>query len=214
MHIDSTAVWKSVTWDVARGGGFTAYILLTLAVVAGLALSAQVQSPGRWPRIINNEMHNFLTLIASIFTGIHILAVWIDPFTRFGWSAIFIPFVTTYRTTWMSLGIVAFYLGLAIGLSTLIRPWIGYKLWRKMHIATLAIYALVTVHGFFTGTDAQTWWGLAIYLISILLVAGFLLRRLLVPTSPRSQAHPVLALMVVVAVLLSVTWTVMGIIVK
>ena len=32
-------LWETVTWDVARAGGFTAYILLTLAVVAGLALS-------------------------------------------------------------------------------------------------------------------------------------------------------------------------------
>ena len=44
-----SSVWNTVTWDIARAGGFTAYVLLTLAVVVGLLLSTQVQSPSRWP---------------------------------------------------------------------------------------------------------------------------------------------------------------------
>ena len=40
-----STIWQSVTWDIARAGGFTAYILLTLAVVVGLALmKVQVES--------------------------------------------------------------------------------------------------------------------------------------------------------------------------
>jgi hypothetical protein len=34
------SIWQAVTWNVARSGGFTAYILLTLAVAVGLMLSA------------------------------------------------------------------------------------------------------------------------------------------------------------------------------
>ncbi len=49
------SVWQAVTWDVARAGGLTAYVLLTLAVIAGLALSAQIQSPSHWPRLLNSE---------------------------------------------------------------------------------------------------------------------------------------------------------------
>jgi hypothetical protein len=75
-------IWQMVTWDVARAGGFTAYVLLTLAVVVGLMLSTQLQSPGRWPRILNSELHNFLTLLSTIFLAIHVLAVWLDPFTH------------------------------------------------------------------------------------------------------------------------------------
>src|ERR1700758_5721307 len=76
-------IWETVTWDVARAGGFTAYVLLTLAVAVGLALSTQIQSPSRWPRLLNSELHNFLTLLSSSFLVVHILATWIDPFTRF-----------------------------------------------------------------------------------------------------------------------------------
>jgi predicted ferric reductase len=186
-------IWQSVTWDVARAGGFTAYILLTLAVVVGLALSTQIQSPSRWPRLLNSELHNFLTLLSTIFLVVHILAVWIDPFTNFGWNEILIPLASHYRPAWMALGIVALYLGIAIGISTWLRPYIGYKLWRSLHVLTLGIFALATIHGIGTGSDTQTPWALSIYLVSIVLVGSLLCRRVFFSKSKRKHvpAHPV-----------------------
>jgi methionine sulfoxide reductase heme-binding subunit len=185
-----SSIWQEVTWNVARAGGFTSYILLTLAVAVGLALSLQIQSPSRWPRLLNSELHNFLTLLSSIFIVVHVLAVWVDPFTRFGWSAIFIPFVTTYRTVWMSLGIVALYLGIAIGISTWLRPRIGYKWWRRLHVLTLGVYVIATLHGIGTGSDTQTWWGLGIYFVSIALVGPLLWRRIFASRHKKKPAHP------------------------
>jgi predicted ferric reductase len=183
-----TSIWQTVTWDVARAGGFTAYVLLTLAVVAGLALSTKLQSPSRWPRLLNSELHNFLTLLSTIFVGVHVLAVWVDPFTHFGWNEVFIPFVSQYRAVWMALGIVALYLGIAIGVSTWLRPRIGYTWWRRLHVLTIGIYALVTLHGIGTGSDTQTWWGLGIYLVSIVLVGSLLWQRLVTPRNKQSNA--------------------------
>jgi predicted ferric reductase len=171
-------IWQSVTWDIARAGGFTAYILLTLAVIVGLALSTQIQSPSRWPRLLNSELHNFLTLISTIFLVVHVLATWVDPFTRFGWNEILIPLTSHYRPEWMAFGIVALYLGIAIGISTWLRPHIGYKLWRQLHVLTLGVFALATIHGIGTGSDTQTPWALGIYLISSILVGSLLCRRL------------------------------------
>jgi predicted ferric reductase len=181
-------IWQAVTWDIARAGGFTAYILLTLAVAVGLALSTQLQSPRRWPRLLNSELHNFLTLLSTIFVGVHVLAVWVDPYTHFGWSEVFIPFVSTYRPVWMALGIVALYLGIAIGISTWLRPRIGYTWWRRLHVLTLGVYGLATAHWIATGSDTQTWWALAIYVISGLLVGSLLIWRLLTVKGKRKPA--------------------------
>src|SRR5881397_2635386 len=93
---ETMTFWQTVTWDVARAGGFTAYVLLTLAVIVGLALSTQIQSPSRWPRLLNSELHNFLTLISTIFLVVHVLATWVDPFTRFSWNEILIPLTSHY----------------------------------------------------------------------------------------------------------------------
>jgi predicted ferric reductase len=181
------SIWEAVTWEVARAGGFTAYILLTLAVIVGLALSTQLQSPRRWPRLLNNELHNFLTLLSMIFIIVHVLAVWIDPFTKFGWNEVFIPLASHYRPVWMAFGIVALYLGIAIGISTWIRPLIGYKWWRRLHVLTLLGFGLVTIHGIGTGSDTQTWWGLGIYLVSIVLVGSLVCRRFLISANKRKQ---------------------------
>lgn len=183
-------LWENVTWNVARAGGFTAYILLALAVIVGLALSTQLQSPARWPRLLNNELHNFLTLLGTIFLGIHILAVWVDPFTNFGWNEVFLPLVSHYRPVWMALGIVTFYLGLAIGLSTWIRPRIGYRWWRRLHILTLGIFALATIHGLGTGSDTQTIWALGIYIASSVVVVLLLCRRVFAARKRQSTQAP------------------------
>lgn len=181
------AIWEAVTWDIARAGGFTAYILLALAVIVGLALSTKLQSPSRWPRLINSELHNFLTLLGSIFLTVHVLAVWIDPFTHFGLNEILIPLASHYRPVWMAFGIVALYLGIAIGVSTLLRPRIGYSWWRRLHVLTLGIFLLATIHGIATGSDTQTLWALGIYVVSSIVVGSLLIRRALVQRADKRK---------------------------
>jgi hypothetical protein len=203
------SIWQTVTWDVARAGGFTAFGLLTLSVALGLALTLHLQS-SRWPRIINSELHNHLTLLALIFTGVHILAVWIDPFTSFGWNEIFIPFASHYRPLWIALGIVAFYIGLAIGISTWLRPHIGYIWWRRLHVLTLLLYALVVVHGIATGSDTRTWWGTALYATSVLLVGILLYVRLMKPVTAKGRAHPLLGAAAVAAIAVGTGWALLG----
>jgi predicted ferric reductase len=202
-------LWQSVTWDVARAGGFTAYILLTLSVALGLALSTRLQSP-RWPRLINSELHNYLTLVGAIFLVVHVVAVWLDPFTRFGWNEVLIPFASHYRPLWMGLGIVALYLAIAVGISTWLRPRIGYAAWRRLHALTFAVYALATVHGIATGSDTRTAWGVAVYAGSVLLVGVLLWTRLLTPATPQGRRHPVLATLTVAAAFVLALWAALG----
>ncbi|GAC1648532.1 MAG: hypothetical protein NVS4B9_39920 [Ktedonobacteraceae bacterium] len=183
----SSSLWNSVVWGVARAGGLTAYVLLALAVIIGLALSLHLQST-RWPRLINNELHNFLTLLGLVFTVVHVLAVWIDPFTSLGWNEIFIPLASSYHPWWMAMGIVGLYLGIAIGISTLLRPHIGYTWWRRLHYATLLIYVLVTAHSIGIGTDTRTPWAIALYAGSALLIGILLLMRITRSTQARTGA--------------------------
>jgi DMSO/TMAO reductase YedYZ heme-binding membrane subunit len=182
------STWETVTWAVARAGGFTAYVLLTLAVALGLALSLRWQAD-RWPRLITNDLHRFLTLLSLAFVAVHGLAVWLDPFMRFGWTEVLVPFMSHYRPLWMALGIVAGYLALAVWLSTELRPRIGYAWWRRLHGLAFAVYALATVHGLATGSDTRTSWGLGLYAGSALLVGSLLGVRLLTPVGTQSRAE-------------------------
>jgi predicted ferric reductase len=207
--IVSSSIWSAVTWDVARAGGLVAYVLLTASVVLGLALSMRWQTP-KWPRLITNDMHSYLTLLSFVFIGVHGLAVWIDPFTHFGWQDILIPFATSYRTAWVAAGIVGLYLMLAVWISTQLRPRIGYALWRRLHGLTLVVYLFSTVHGLGTGTDSKQAWALALYAGSVLLVGTLLIRRLLTPIGAQGHTHPRLAALAAAVVAGSLLWAVLG----
>jgi len=184
--------WETLTWDVARSSGFLAYILFSASVAVGLALAAHWQN-AEWPRLINAEMHNFLALVGLAFVGVHAFFVLIDPYTHFGLSDVLIPFASSYRTFSMAMGIVAVYLGIAIGISTLLRSRIGYATWRKIHVLTLLGYIGATIHGLGSGTDANTWWSILIYLGSTGLIGILLTIRLLVPATAKGKSRPGLA---------------------
>ncbi len=201
--------WQAITWETARASGFVAYLLITFSVAVGLALTQHWQSP-RWPRIVNAEMHNFLALVGLVFVAVHVLAVAVDPFTHFGLVEVLLPFVSHYRPLWMGLGITALYLGLAILVSTWLRPRIGYSWWRRIHVLTLVGYVLVTLHGLGTGSDTRTWYGFLIYAGSIALIGRLLIVRLLVPATERSKPHPTLAGLTGVGLLAITVWALLG----
>ncbi len=186
----ASSLWLTITWNIARAGGWTTYLFLTLSVIVGLLLSTQIQSPSRWPRLINSELHNFLSLVGTIFLGIHILAVWVDSYTRFGWKEILIPFASHYQPLPMALGIIAVYLGIAIGISTIVRSKIGYALWKKLHILTLVIFVIATIHGIGIGSDTKTTWALEVYLLSVVIVGLLLGRRLFLVWEKKKRSNP------------------------
>ena len=203
------SLWSSVTWDVARAGGLTAYVLLTLSVILGLLLSVRWQST-RWPRLITNDLHRYLTLLSLVFVAVHGLASLLDPFMQFSLSEILVPLMSHYRPVWMALGIVAGYLGVALWLSTELRPWIGYTTWRRLHGLTFAVYALATVHGLATGSDSRTPWALALYAGSVMVVGTLLGYRLLTPIGARGKAYPNLATLLALVIVGGALWTASG----
>jgi hypothetical protein len=201
--------WSTVTWDTARAGGFAAYVLLTLAVTAGLILRNRWQS-NRWPRLVTNEVHGYLSLLALVFIVVHVLAVTIDPFTHFGLKEVLLPFVSHYRPIWMGLGIVSLYLLLAVWVSTKLRVRIGHRLWRQIHLAAFLVYAAATVHGLGTGSDTRTRWAMGIYGVSVAVVGGLTARRLLVPVARDDRRRPLGAALTGLAVTAVAMWAIIG----
>jgi hypothetical protein len=201
--------WSTITWLAVRASGFTDFVLLTLAVLLGLALSMRWQRPA-WPRLITNELHSFLTLLSLVFLVVHILAAWIDPFTRFGWQEVFIPFTSHYRPIYMALGIMGLYLALAVWISTQVRPWIGFAWWRRLHGLSFLAYLLALFHGIGIGSDTRTIWGIALYGGSALLVCLLLFIRLSTPIGARGRTYPKLAALTMLVLLGGAIWTFHG----
>jgi predicted ferric reductase len=167
----------SPLWYFARAAGLVSLLLLAATVALGLALTLRWRSPS-WPTFVSEGLHRYLTTVLFVFLAIHVVTIWLDPFTKLSLVEVLVPFVSSYRPVWMALGICAFELTLALGLSVYIRNWIGYRAWRVAHYFTNLIFPLALVHGIGTGSDTRTWWGLAIYGVSAIPVGALAAARL------------------------------------
>ena len=192
-------------WYVARGSGFVAYLLLTASVVLGVALSRRWYSAS-WPRMVVDATHRWLTITFFSFVVIHVLTIWLDPLAHFSFLHTVIPFAGSYRPFWVSLGIIAAELGLAIGASVWVRRWIGYRTWHVLHGLSYPIFAMSLLHGLGTGTDTRTPWAMSIYSVSLILVLGATAWR----TSSVPKTRTAVLALAVVAVAGTVAWQLQG----
>ena len=165
-------------WLIARGAGFTAFLLLTAAVTAGLALSLRLKSP-RWPAIITKDLHQHLTTLSLWMLGLHVTMLVIDAKSGVSAVAALVPLRTEYRPWATSVGIVAMYTVLAVIISTKLKSRIGHKRWRKLHYLAFVAYGTALLHGLLAGTDTGATWASLIYIASAVLVGGLTIKRIL-----------------------------------
>jgi len=180
MTLDHT-----LTWETARVAGMLAYALVTASVTLGLLLSLKATSEN-WPRFITNELHRFVTLVALVFTGLHTIAVLLDPFTGFSLAEVLLPLTAHYRPLWIAMGIVSAYLLVAVWASEYVRKRIGYAWWRRFHYLAFAVFLLGTLHGLGTGSDSAQPWALALYAAAGGLVTLLIAARLVVAIPRRT----------------------------
>jgi sulfoxide reductase heme-binding subunit YedZ len=156
-----------------------ALVLLTAAVLLGVATAAGAELPGI-PRVITGALHRNLSLLVMVFVAAHVLTTVLDSYTSIGLTAAFIPFSSSYRGFWLGLGAVAFDLLLAVTVTSLVRDRMSYRAWRAVHWLSYASWPVALWHGLGTGTDSRVAWLLALYVLcaaSVLGVAGWRLAR-------------------------------------
>ena len=149
-------------WYVGRGSGIVAYLLLTVTVVLGIALSRRWHSAG-WPRVVVHETHSWATIIFYLFIVVHVAFLLLDPFFGLTVPDVTVPFLHPYRPLWFGLGIIAAELALALGASVLVRDRIGYRAWHTLHGLAYPIFIASLLHGAGAGTDSGTWWATLLY---------------------------------------------------
>ena len=66
---------------------------------------------------------------------------------------LFVPFTSTWRPHAVAWGIFATYLLLAIQITSWAMRRLPRKLWHRVHVLSLPMLVIATVHGFLAGTD-------------------------------------------------------------
>ena len=145
-------------WITSRAAGTVALVLASVSVGVGLLLSTKlVRRRGPDLRVL----HEALSLAAIAAIGIHGLSLLGDHYLHPSLTDIGIPFVSSYKTWWTSLGIVAGWATAALGLSYYLRRWIGQDRWRRLHRLTALVWVIGLAHSLGEGTDAGRVWFLA-----------------------------------------------------
>jgi hypothetical protein len=142
-------------WYVARAAGLVGWGLLAAATLWGLALSSKVFGKRPRPNWLL-DMHRWLGGVALIFTGVHVVALLADQYVHFGLASVLVPFASNWHPVAVAWGVVAFYLLLAVELTSLARDRLSKKVWRRVHFAGFALFIVSTIHGLTAGTDTKT----------------------------------------------------------
>lgn len=161
----------TLLWYTTRGAGVVSLVMLSATVVLGLLARSRVEGPG-WPRFLTATVHGDLALLSLVFLGLHIVTAVVDPFTHLGIVAAVVPFGSYYRTAWLGLGTLAFELLLAVSITSGLRHLIGARAWRAVHWLSYAAWPVAVLHGFGTGTDAQSWWMLSVTVVCVISVSA------------------------------------------
>lgn len=167
----------SPLWYATRATGVVALVLLTITVALGVAGVSRLESP-RWPRVVTAGLHRSLSLLVVAFVLVHVLTTVLDTFVAISPASIVVPFISSYRPFWLSLGTIAFDMILALVITSLIRSRLPYRGWKAVHWLAYACWPIALWHGLGTGTDTKLPWLLALDGMCVLLVAGALIWRL------------------------------------
>lgn len=140
-------------WYLSRGTGVVSLLLLTAAVVLGVAGPLRAR-----PRVLLAGLHRTIPLLAIAFVVAHVLTTVADGFAPIGVKDAILPFLSPYRPVWLGLGTVAFDLLLALVATSLLRARIGLRGWRAVHWLAYVSWPVALAHGLGTGTDAKSGW--------------------------------------------------------
>jgi predicted ferric reductase len=178
MTLKLAAAGPSAYWYLTRSTGAVALILLTLAIVLGVADVRRWSSPS-WPRFVVDAIHRNVSLLAMVFLALHILTSVLDSFAPISLGDAIFPFGGSYRPFWLGLGAVSFDLLVAVTLTSVLRQHVGYRTWRGVHWLTYASWPIALLHGFGTGSDVKDTWLLATSIACLVAVLAAVLWRVL-----------------------------------
>jgi methionine sulfoxide reductase heme-binding subunit len=172
----ATAVGSHIYWIASRAAGIAALLLSSLSVCVGLLMGGRILKGHRPDLRVTHEALSLATFAALAVHGLTLLG---DGYLHPSLGDIAIPFLSAYETLWTSIGIVAFWAMLLLGLSYYARARIGVQRWRRLHRFAALAWILGLAHALGEGTDAGQAWFLAVTALVAVPAIVLLLERLL-----------------------------------
>lgn len=139
-------------WYMSRASANVAWALVVLSILWGVLLSTRVlrnvDSPA-WLR----DLHSWLGGLSLMFAGIHMVTLIADSYVTFTVGDVLVPFSSQWRPIPTAVGIVTFWLLVAVQGTSLLMKKMPRATWRRIHMLSYLLFATSVVHALGSGTD-------------------------------------------------------------
>lgn len=175
-------------WYLARSTGMVAWALAAASVIWGLLLSTRSARGIAKPAWVL-DLHRHLAMLTLVVTGIHLGALVADSFVPFDLADLLVPGASSWKTRPVALGVVAFWLLVAVEVSSLLKARMANRTWARIHLASFGAYVLATLHFLQAGTE-RTNVAVALTVQVVTAIVLYLtLLRILVPRRSAARAR-------------------------
>jgi len=171
-----------IWWLTSRATGIVGYLALVGSIVAGLASKARLGQRATSP-LGRLEWHKVLAITGLMMTAAHALTL-LGSARGFSVADVLLPGAMDYRSIWMTLGVIAFWLMITVAITGSMRARLGPRAWKTIHLSSYGVFVGATLHGLFGGTDSGRVLMMLMYSGSAGVVAALLTRRLVAPPAP------------------------------
>ena len=180
---------NQIWWYAARSSGVVAWVLLTASVVWGLGLSTRVRAPGRTPAWVL-DLHRFLGGLATLFVGVHLGALLADSYIDFDVVDLVVPGASPWQPGAVAWGVVGLWLVAAVEVTSLAKRHLPIRWWQRVHILSLPLFVVATLHFAQAGTDAGNTAAVVAMIAASAAVAALVVRRTARQLSKSAGAAP------------------------
>ncbi len=153
-------------WYLCRASGMVAWVVSGLACMWGILLITRMLKPADRPAWLL-DLHRWLGMLSIFVVAVHMLTWQASGDADFPvhWKDLFVPFAHEWQAWAISWGIFAFYLLLAVQISSYLMKKIPKRLWHAIHLTSYLMFAMATVHAVMVGTDRSN-------LVFVLIASG------------------------------------------
>jgi hypothetical protein len=123
-----------------------------------------------------------------VFVGIHVASIVLDGYVHFSLTQVLVPLAATWHPVAVAWGIVAFYLLLAVEVTSLLRSRLSKRVWRMTHLLSLPLFVSATAHLLSAGTDRHS--GVVRTAVVVVSAAVAVLTAVRVRSAARLQGDP------------------------
>ncbi|HUY21979.1 MAG TPA: ferric reductase-like transmembrane domain-containing protein [Acidimicrobiales bacterium] len=176
-----------VLWYATRATGLVALVLLTGTTVLGI-MTANRFATRWWPRFAQQDLHRRVSMTTMAFLGAHIVTSVMDSYVHIGWAAVVVPFASTYKRLWVTLGTVGVDLLLAVAITSALRHKMAARTWRAVHWLAYLCWPVALSHAFGIGTDMRQGWVIDLAVGCIAAVVGAATWRITLGVARRRRA--------------------------